>query len=92
MKKNIYPIIFIFLTSCASMKKCPNKESANTVVEPNSCQVLIKNAYYAEQLSSDVKDGIQKGGQVQFVWIETKQTGEVVIPAHFELKVSKGDE
>ena len=92
MKKIILFLVTINLMSCASSTKCPNAEGFNPVVEKPSCRVRIRNTFFADQLSPDIKEKMKQGQQLEFVWVPTAQKGASMIPAHFEVKTVLGEQ
>ena len=91
MKKFILFLVTINLMSCASSTKCSKAEGFNPVVEKPSCRVRIRNTFFADQLSTDIKEKMKQGQQLEFVWVPTAQKGQSMIPAHFEVKTVLGD-
>lgn len=92
MKTIILLLIVSNLNSCTSATKCPSAEGFNPVVEKPSCRVRIRNSFFADQLSSEVKDKIKQGQQVEFVWVPTSEKGSSTVPAHFEVKTVLGEQ
>jgi hypothetical protein len=90
MGKLIILVLSFYLFSCSSAKKCSEVDGFNPVVDPG-CQVRIKNVFFADQVSSDIKDKINRGQQVEYIWIPTERKGDVVVPAHYEVKTVLGD-
>lgn len=90
MKVIILSLTVLSVLSCASTNKCPNAEGFNPVVEKPSCHVRIRNTYFADQLSPEIKEKIKQGQQVEFTWMPTAQKGPTVVPAHFEIKTVLG--
>jgi len=92
MKAIILALTVFNLMSCANSTKCPNAEGFNPVVEKPSCRVRIRNTFFADQLSPEIKEKIKQGQQVEFIWIPTAQKGPAMIPAHFEVKTVLGEQ
>lgn len=92
MKSIILILVTINLMSCASSTKCPNAEGFNPVVEKPSCRVRIRNTFFADQLSTDIKEKMKQGQQLEFIWVPTAQKGPSMIPAHFEVKTVLGEQ
>jgi len=91
MKTIIVFLVVVNLTSCANSTKCPNAEGFNPVVERPSCRVRIRNTFFADQLSPDIKEKMKQGQQLEFVWVPTAQKGPTFIPAHFQVKTVLGE-
>lgn len=91
MKSIIFLLATFNLISCVSSKKCPNVEGFNPVIEKPSCRVRIKNTFFADQLSPEIKEKMKQGQQLEFVWVPTAQKGQSMVPAHFEVKTVLGD-
>ncbi len=91
MKLIILFLVTMNLMSCASSTKCPNAEGFNPVVEKPSCRIRIRNTFFADQLSPDIKEKMKQGQQLEFVWVSTAQKGPSMIPAHFEVNTVLGD-
>ena len=88
-------ILFLYICnimSCASSKKCANVDGFNPVFEKSSCRLQIRNTFFADQLSSEIKDKIRQGQRIEFVWMPTVQKGQSTVPAHFEVKTVLGDD
>lgn len=91
MKSIILFLAAFNLISCVSSTKCPNVEGFNPVIEKPSCRVRIKNTFFADQLSPEIKEKMKQGQQLEFVWVPTTQKGQSMVPAHFEVKTILGD-
>lgn len=92
MKFVILNMFLLSVLSCSSFKKCPDVDGFNPVVDKATCQVKIRNTFYADQLSPDIKEKMKQGQQLEFVWVPTTQKGQSVVPAHFEVKTVLGSD
>ena len=92
MKIIIIILIASNLISCASSTKCPNADGFNPVIEKPSCRVRIRNTFFADQLSTEVKEKMKQGQLVEFVWMPTAEKGPSTVPAHFEVKTVLGEQ
>lgn len=91
MKRLFFILLSLNIYSCASPKKCPDVDGFNPVID-SGCQVRIKNVFFADKMSADIKEKINQGQQFEYIWVPTEQKGSVTVPAHFEIKTVLGDD
>lgn len=79
-------VLMIILSGCATVNKCGKaKELENSVYDPASCQVYIRQTVYLDQVSGDMAEKIKQGEAVSLIWKPAKSDGSKFIPAHAEI-------
>lgn len=76
----------VILSGCATVNKCGHaKELENSVYDPSSCQVYVRQTVYLDQVSNDAAEKIKQGESVNLIWVPAKSDGSKFIPAHAEI-------
>ena len=78
------------LSGCATVNKCGQvKELENSVYDPSSCQIYLRQAVYLDQVSGDMAEKIKQGDEVSLRWMSSKSDGLKFVPAHVEFATDK---
>lgn len=84
--KVIILVSMVILSGCVTVNKCGQaKELENSVYDPSSCQVYIRQTVYLNQVSGNAAEKIKQGEVINLNWKPAKSDGSKFIPAHAEI-------